>query len=589
MPDKIEVKVTPSTFRIGAGTTAEANIALRNLGQSVDQFTIAVEGLPSDWYTIPVASVALFPNDHDNLKLILNPPVEGMSKSGVYPFKIKVSSQETPVQTVTIDSIIEVELPLELEISISPQSINGRKGKYQIAAHNPSGVETDITLKYVDAQGLQYSLIPEAFKIPANGRAESILEVRAGWKALFWGRRQIDFQVIAAHPGTEEGKSISARLVNVPWYMVLVQIPSIISAWFERRPVIQEFQAASDDKRQFTLHWSVKRARQVMLDGEKVGLKGEQPVSPAASTSYVLVARNKYKTMTQSVEVKPVQAPVARSSERIGAVLSPETLQAQAGGISTMATLQLQNLGNTVDRFQIGVEGIENTWYRLSAASIALMPQTKDQMQIIFQPPKKKGVRSGQYPFGVVVHSQSAPQDFSSITGQIEVLPGIEFKVSIRPYRITTHGKGSFRVSLNNVGVSDTRFKLEATDLDEGLDFKFKDDVPEVGAWKTLEVPMVARLKKGKRVGEKKRYDITLTATADDSKSQTATAEFNHTPAISSWRLIFRIVRAVVVIAAVVVAIYFILKLGGGWSELKDHPQAWVERTVNTIQGWFNR
>jgi hypothetical protein len=159
--------------------------------------------------------------------------------------------------------------------------------------------------------------------------------------------------------------------------------------------------------------------------------------------------------------------------------------------------------------------------------------------------------------------------------------------VTVRPYRISARRKATLRVNLINTGVSDIKFSIEATDLEEGLNFKFKNDNPTVAAWNSIDVPVVARPKRGALVGERKRYDITITARAGDGKNQTATGEFTHTPFMTSWRPLMRVVRALLVLAVIAVVIYFVLKWGGGWETLSRSPQAWVERLVNTIEGWF--
>jgi len=495
MPDKIEARIEPSVFLVTAGDSLEAAVSLRNLGQTVDQFSVAVEGLPAEWYTLPVASVALFPNDNDKLKLIIHPPAGDSLKSGAYPFKVNISSQETPPQVSSLDLKLDVRVAAEEKINV-------------------------------------------------------------------------------------------VQIEKVPWYRPLLRIPLIIIRWLERKPVIQKFEAVTEDKHTFTLSWSVKRAREITLDGEKIEKQGEIRVTPGTTTTYVLDAKKRYKTASKSVEVKPLAVPVARSSERIGTSLSPNRLQSERASVPAIASLSLQNMGSTVDKFSLAIEGVDSTWYRLSAASVALMPQAKEQVQITFQPPRKKGVRAGNYPFGVMVRSQSAAQDYASILGELEIMPDADFKVSIHPFRVTTRNKGEFRVKLSNTSVSDLKFSLEATDLDEGLDFRFKNNNTDVAAWKTIEVPMIARLKKGKPIGQNKRYDITLTATAGE-KTQTANCELTHAPTISSWRIIFKVIRAVVVIGAVVALIFFLLKWGGGWSILKSSPQTWAENLVNTFQGWF--
>jgi uncharacterized membrane protein len=253
------------------------------------------------------------------------------------------------------------------------------------------------------------------------------------------------------------------------------------------------------------------------------------------------------------------------------------------------ATLQLQNLGDIVDKFLVEIEGLDDAWYSRSASSVALMPQATDQVQINFQPPKRKGIQAKTYPFAVTVRSQSAVEEVASVVAQLEVLPLVEFKLGVHPYRVSCRRKGTFRISLANTGVSDARFTLDATDLDEGLRFRFRNETPAVASWKTVEVPLIARPKRGSKVGEKKRYDITVSADAGDGKVQTVNCELHHNPFIGSWRTIGRVIRAVVVLAVLPAAAYFVLQLGGGWKTLTSSPQSWVNQLVNTVARWFFR
>jgi uncharacterized membrane protein len=249
----------------------------------------------------------------------------------------------------------------------------------------------------------------------------------------------------------------------------------------------------------------------------------------------------------------------------------------------------VQNLGDIVDKFLVEIEGIEENWYSRSASSIALMPQASDQVQISFHPPKRKGIKAKAYPFAIAVRSQSAPEEASSIVGQLQVLPLVEFRLGVHPYRVSCRRKGTFRVNLANTGVSEANFTLEATDLDEGLRFRFKAENPTVAAWNTTEVPMITRPKRGLTVGEKKRYDITVTATAGEGNIQSVKCELYHNPFISSWRRIMRWALRILVLAGIGVLVYFVLKWGGGWGTLTSSPQTWWNQLVDTIRGWFFR
>lgn len=591
MSGKIELSVTPSSFVLGAGETAEATVTIRNLGQSVDQLLLNVEALDPEWYTLPVSSVALFPNDRDNLKVILHPPKTAETRAGPRPFHIRVISQEDRQEAAVVDLTIEIRGLPSIELAITPQTIRGWRGIYNVQADNPGDVEASILLSAADDKNrLRYRVEPQRLTVPANGQAATSLRVRLGWLSfllfLIVLKKEFDFKAMASVAEVEGAITADGKLVRKP---IREYLPKIRIPWFKRKPAIVTFKSTTADRRDFTLNWSVKRAIEVKLNDEIVEREGERTFSPADRTSYMITASNKHGVATQTVTVEPVTVPKARTSERIRAVLSSTSLQATAGTIPAQATLELQNLSDVVDKFSVEVEGIDGSWYNRSASSVALMPKASDRVMVSFQPPKKKGVRARTYPFAVTVRSQNTPGDMAVISANLEILPWIEFKIQVRPYRVSTRKKGKYRINLANTGGSDTKVHLEATDLDEGLVFQFKDEDPVISAWNTIEVPMIARPKRGSMVGEHQRYDITVTATEPSIMAQTANCEMQHKPYIRSWKTVFRFLRLILFIGIIAALIGFIIHWGGGWSELTRSPQSWWNHLVRQITSLFGR
>jgi hypothetical protein len=592
MSGKIELSVTPKSFMLGAGETAEATIIIRNLGQSVDQLILNVEGLDPGWYTLPVSSVALFPNDRDdNCRVILHPPKTAETKYGPHPFRVGVVSQENREETATVDLTIEIRGLPSVELAVSPQSIRGWKGIYHIQADNPGDAEASLKLTASDAKRrLRYHVDSESLTVPAGGQAATSLKVRLGWLSflLFFLiiKKEFDFKVIASIAEVEGSVTAEGELIRRPLreYLPKIRIP-----WFRRKPSINYFKTDTADRRDFTLSWLVKRASEVKLDDEIVERQGEKTFSPAEPASYVLTASNKNGVISQTVNVNPITVPKAKSSDKIRAVLSSSKFDVSAGTIPAQATLELQNLSDIVDKFSVEIEGIDGSWFNRSASSVALMPKASDRVIISLQPPKKKGVRARIYPFAITVHSQNTPAEVAVVTAELEILPWIEFKVQVRPYRVSTRKKGKYRINLANNGGSDTKVHLEATDLDEGLEFIFKEEDPVVSAWNTIEVPMIAKPKRGSMIGEQKRYDITVTATEPSVNDQTANCEMQHKPFIKSWKTIFRIVRLILFIGIIAALIGFIIHWGGGWNLLTRSPSSWWNQLVNQITHLFGR
>ena len=80
-----------------------------------------------------------------------------------------------------------------------------------------------------------------------------------------------------------------------------------------------------------------------------------------------------------------------------------------------------------------------------------------------------------------------------------------------------------------------------------------------------------------------------ITATTEDGNSQTVNCELHHHPFMASWRPIWRIIRALIVLGIIGGAIYYVLRLGGGWRLLYNSPQTWVDQLIRTVEGWFFR
>lgn len=671
MTDKVEISIQPAQVALLAGDTVEVTANVRNLGQTIDQLTIGVDGLDTDWYTLPVSSVALFPNDQDELRIILHPPKAAESKPGTFPFRIAVTSQENPGTVATADVTIEIKPLLELELEVSPERIAGRRATYQVILTNPGHRDITVNLDACDARGrLRYRLDPESLTAAGASKSSATLEVRLGCLSFFGREKEFDFQVGAAPP-QEEGEvahvfcpycghrlqkeheaapdlfsrysgrlqgayeraydvvcrysqryrkgyggiavfcaccsrklrddavTANAQFVRTPWLkerprirlrrirLRRIRCPRIRFPSLSRQPVIDTFRATSDDKREFKLTWSVKRAREVRLDSDDVAAKGEMMVRPGETITYTLTAVNRRKSASQTVEVRPLPLPEAKTSDRIKASLSLTEIQAHAGGVPVEATLEVQNLGEIVDKFLVEMEGVNEAWCIRSASSVALMPQATDQVRLSFQPPKKEGVRDGQYPFAVSVRSQSAPEEVTTIVGQLEVLPSPEFKSDIRPKRISCRRKGTFRINLANTGVSDINFELQASEMEEGCKFRFKTENLKVRAWNAAEVPMLTRPKRWCMVGEEKRYNITLTATAAGGDTQSLNCELHHRPFFKSWKSVLRWVRRIIILVGLILLIYFVIKWGGGWGQLTSSPRVWWNQLVSTFRGWF--
>ncbi|MFC1944157.1 hypothetical protein ACFLX5_01460 [Chloroflexota bacterium] len=590
MPKSLKVSIEPNKFTVATGDTVQATATVRNLGQTVDQFTISIDGLNNEWYHLPVSSISLFPNDECKISIIFHPPRPDVVEYGLYEFQLIVSSQDSPDDNEVIGLLLEVKASPELKLEVTPQRITGRRGTYKILISNPRDKALELQLEAADDEALlRYDLRPKMLTVPGGGVLESILVARLRWIDFFIREKSCDFQILATISDSNEVKTAIGRIVISPWYRPItkIRLPNLRIPWISRPPTIIHFLATTDDNREFKFKWAVKRAFEVKLDDENVDNIGERDIRPINVANYILTASNNHGSVSQTIDVHPITVPAKKTSDRIRVLMEPTEIEVNAGGVPAVATLEIHNLEEMVDQFSVEVEGLSDSWFSRSASSIALMPQAADSVQISFHPPNTRGVKSGIYLFAVIVSSRVIREETTIIIGQLNLLPSVEFAIKVSPISIACRRKGNFRINIANKGISDVELFIDAADDADGLRFEVQNSNPFIPAWQTTEIPLIAKPKRGFIVGERQRYFITVTIKTADGNSQTAHCELHHRPFIGSWRPILRLLITVAIIVIIGLIVNYIVGLGGGWRDLLNDPQEWFYTIQRKIKGLF--
>lgn len=277
-------------------------------------------------------------------------------------------------------------------------------------------------------------------------------------------------------------------------------------------------------------------------------------------------------------------------SDRIKAKLTPASLQVNAGGEPIEASITVQNLGDIVDRFSFQLDDLDSAWYTFSESGVSLFPNDRAQVQIKFQVPKKEGIKSGAYPFSLRVVSESNPEEYSIVQGSIEVSPLAEFHLDINPKRVETRKRAEYRITLANSGTADLTFNLKARDTEEGCRFWFTPQNPVVPAWQTVVVKLTGQPKRRPWLGENKHYNFTLAVNIEGKKeSKSLNGELIYRPRWRSLRPLWRVLRILLILAAIAGAIYFVLWLGGGLDQLLDNPGQWLSQAKETLANFADR
>ena len=150
MPETVAVELTPNRIEVEPGAKpVEAAIGLRNLSGIVSQYTIEIADLEADWYSIPVPSVGLFPQDKEQVRISFHPPKRPDLRAGVYPFRILVRGRGG-VQEQSTDGVLDVRGFSVYRLDLAPRRlIDHDEGEFKLVVTN-SGT-ADVTLE-IDAR-----------------------------------------------------------------------------------------------------------------------------------------------------------------------------------------------------------------------------------------------------------------------------------------------------------------------------------------------------------------------------------------------------------------------------------------------------
>jgi uncharacterized membrane protein len=120
----VSVSIYPKEATANPCGVATFDINIINLGEKEDTFSVSVEGLPEDWYTLSEDSVTLEPEDGDKVYLFVTPYCFG--EVGTFEASVLVTDQSNDTDSFTLEVVtdhkIEISLPREVKTCLQETS-----------------------------------------------------------------------------------------------------------------------------------------------------------------------------------------------------------------------------------------------------------------------------------------------------------------------------------------------------------------------------------------------------------------------------------------------------------------------------------
>lgn len=183
--------------------------------------------------------------------------------------------------------------------------------------------------------------------------------------------------------------------------------------------------------------------------------------------------------------------------------LSHSSLRTRPGD-QVVTSVEIYNDGPTADTFSIGLEGLEQSWCRISIVSAYLHPGDSFRSLVSICPPWGSSSEAGVYALEVIVRPQSSPSVVVRKVVQltVESLPALSAQLMpVDANRRTSN----YRLTMRNDGNIELPVQLSGYDLQGCFDFQFEEEQPVIGPGGESETKLILAFKRRPLVGWPRR------------------------------------------------------------------------------------
>ncbi len=171
--DKKRISVAP-------GATVELNVTVENLTTLLEQVTVRLEGIDSQWVQVIPQVLPVFAQSRATARVIVGPPQDpSRSTAGIWPLRICATAHEHPGQEGTAEAELEIQLVGSYRLQVAKASGNENQAIYPIQVSNEANAPLTLGFSSADAAGAVWCKFdPFRLSVPAGGEATGSATVK---------------------------------------------------------------------------------------------------------------------------------------------------------------------------------------------------------------------------------------------------------------------------------------------------------------------------------------------------------------------------------------------------------------------------
>ena len=152
----LNVALTPDTFELKEGDSAEIKIGILSESQLTKHFEIEVRGFPNDWYRLSHTQIALTPKKHTMVTISLRIPRSGSATGGDHDYDVLLKDIHNNTIT-TVSGKVTVPTFTEFSLSLNGGAVQNAGNVYMVVA-NEGNLPDHYKVKMMGiGQNLQFS------------------------------------------------------------------------------------------------------------------------------------------------------------------------------------------------------------------------------------------------------------------------------------------------------------------------------------------------------------------------------------------------------------------------------------------------
>jgi hypothetical protein len=207
--------------------------------------------------------------------------------------------------------------------------------------------------------------------------------------------------------------------------------------------------------------------------------------------------------------------------------------QPVAPGASVTGTVVIQNRGKVVDQITLSAPDIPAEWLQIRRTQLSLVAGARDEVTIVFNPPKKPVSIAGEHSFAIAAASKEQGREVR-VLGKFTILPfeAMAFEMTGKA------GSGQQVIKITNTGNTPGTYQVSAVDDEEALNYQFQREEVTLAPGEVATIGLTVTPKRKNPFGDDKNYRFRVEAkqTSGGSEKGQAVGAYTYYARLRRWR-----------------------------------------------------